>query len=204
MGEHTGTHVDAPSHWIPPPESGLRDAGPAGSISIDDVPLEQLMGPAVLIDVSQERPGEPGRSPRIEAAELSAFEEKNGRIRQGEIVLVRTGWDVHYLAGEPGRRYIVDCVNGRQPAWPALTAEAVGLLVDRGVRCLGIDTPSVGAIEDGRPAHLAGLAHGLVYVESLAGLSALPVRGAIFVILPMPLRGGSGAPGRAIALIKAS
>ena len=88
-------------------------------------------------------------------------------------------------------------VAGRESGWPAPTAEAVSLLVQRGVRCLGTDTPSVGAVEDGYPAHVAGLAHGLIYVEGLCRLEQLPVRGAEFLFLPISLRGGTGAPGRA-------
>ena len=59
----------------------------------------------------------------------------------------------------------------------------------------------MGAVEDGYPAHVAGLAHGMVYVEGLARLGELPVRGATFLFLPIPIRGGSGAPGRAVAVL---
>jgi isatin hydrolase len=68
--------------------------------------------------------------------------------------------------------------------------------------CLGVDTPSVGAAEDARPAHVAGLAHGVVFVEGLANLSELPVRGGLFAFLPLAIRGGSGAPGRAVCLVE--
>jgi kynurenine formamidase len=203
LAEHTGTHFDAPSHWVPPPDSGLAGAGPAGAISTDQVSLEQLSGPAVVVDLTQSNlTAEPGRSPAIEVEALEAFEAEHGRIEAGEVVLLRTDWDRRYVVGDEGRRYVSDCVAGREPAWPAPTAEAVALLVDRGIRCLGTDTPSVGAAEDGLTAHIAGLAHGLVYVEGLTRLSELPVRGAIFVFLPLPVRGGSGAPGRAVCLLE--
>jgi kynurenine formamidase len=201
LGEHTGTHFDAPSHWVPPPGSGLRGAGPAGEITTDAVPLEQLTGPALVIDLTALPEGEPGHSPPIEAVHIEGFEAGHGRIDAGDVVVLRTGWDRHYVAGAAGRRYIADCVAGRRSGWPAPTAEAVSLLVQRGVRLLATDTPSVGAVEDGYPAHVAGLAHGLVYVEGLGGLEQLPVRGATFLFLPVSLRGGTGAPGRAIALL---
>lgn len=202
FAEHTGTHFDAPTHWVPPPDSGLPGAGPAGAISTDRVPLEQLSGPAVVVDVTDTvGRAEPGHSPRIEVAALEAFEAAHGRFEAGEVVLLRTDWDRRYVPGREGRGYVVDCVGGRVPAWPAPTVEAVTLLVERGVRCLGVDTPSVGAAEDGYPAHVAGLAHGLVYVEGLARLGELPVRGSTFAFFPLPVRGGSGAPGRAIALL---
>jgi kynurenine formamidase len=201
--EHTGTHFDAPSHWVAPPGSGLPGAGVAGAISTDDVPLEQLIGPAVVIDVTQTLPeAAPGHSPAIGVDALEAFEREHGPIEPGEVVLLRTDWDRRYIAGDEGRRYVADCVAGREAGWPAPTADAVSLLVDRGVRCLATDTPSVGAVEDGYSAHVAGLAHGLVYVEGLTGLAELPVRGGIFVFLPLPVRDGTGAPGRAICLLE--
>jgi kynurenine formamidase len=202
LAEHTGTHFDAPTHWVPPPDSGLPGAGPAGATSTDRVPLEQLTGAAVVVDVTGSLgAAEPGHSPQIGVEAIERFEAAHGRLEAGEIVLLRTDWDRHYVPGAGGRRYIVDAVRGREPAWPAPTAEAVSLLVERGTRCLGVDTPSVGAAEDGYPAHFAGLSQGLVYVEGLARLSELPVRGGVFVFLPVSVRGGSGAPGRAICLV---
>jgi isatin hydrolase len=196
LAEHTGTHFDAPSHWVPPPGSGLPGAGAAGAVSTEGVPLEQLTGPAVVVDVTASvGSAEPGHSPPIGVEAIEAFEAASGRIQAGEVVLLRTGWDSRYLPGPEGRRYV-------EAAWPAPTAEAVSLIVERGVRCLGVDTPSVGAAEDAYAAHVAGLAHGLVYIEGLARLAELPVRGGIFVFLPLPIRGGSGAPGRAICLVQ--
>jgi kynurenine formamidase len=203
VAEHTGTHFDAPTHWVPPPGSGLPEAGPAGEISTDRVPLEQLIGPAVVVDVGDAvEPAAPGVSPRVGTDAFEAFEAEHGPIAAGEVVLMRTGWDDRYVAGPAGSRYIVDCVAGREPGWPAPTPEAVSLLLARGVRCLGVDTPSVGAVDDALPAHIAGLAHGMVYVEGLARLAELPRRGATFLFLPVPIRGGSGAPGRAVALLE--
>jgi kynurenine formamidase len=202
FAEHTGTHFDAPSHWVPPPDSGLPGAGPAGAISTDGVPLEQLIGPAVVIDLTQSLPAaEPGHSPAIDVGALEAFEAEHGRIEPGEVVILRTDWDRRYVSGDEGRHYISECVAGREPGWPAPTAAAVTLLVERGIRCLATDTPSVGAVEEGYSAHVAGLAHGLVYVEGLTGLAELPVRGGIFVFLPIPVRDGTGAPGRAVCLL---
>jgi isatin hydrolase len=202
LAEHTGTHFDAPTHWVPPPGSGLPGAGPAGAIATDLVPLEQLTGPAVVVDVTRGLDDAPcGVSPQIGVVALESFEAQHGRLQAGDVVLLRTGWDSHYVTSPAGSRYLTDCVGGRAPGWPAPTAEFVSLLVERGVRCLGVDTPSVGATEDGYPAHYAGLAHGVVYVEGLARLAQLPVRSAIFIFLPIAIRGGSGAPGRAVCLV---
>jgi kynurenine formamidase len=201
--EHTGTHFDAPTHWVAPPDSGLPAAGPSGTISTDQVPLEQLSGRAVVIDLTGTvGRAEPGASPRIEASALEAFEAEHGRFEPGEVVLLRTDWDQRFVRGPRGLSYVADCVAGRVPAWPAPTEEAVAFLVGREIRCLGVDTPSVGAAEDARPAHVAGLAHGLVFVEGLANLSELPVRGGLFAFFPLAITGGSGAPGRAVCLVE--
>jgi isatin hydrolase len=204
LPEHTGTHFDAPTHWVPPPDSGLPDAGPAGELSTERVPLAQLSGPAVIVDVRASLADElDGISPSIEAKTLEAFEAEHGRIEAGEVVLLRTDWDRHYVTGPEGKKYVADVVTRRGPAWPAPAPETVALLLERGVACLGVDTPSVGHAHDGYPAHIAGLPHGMVYVEGLTRLAELPVRGATFLFLAVPIVGGSGAPGRAIALLKA-
>jgi kynurenine formamidase len=204
VAEHTGTHFDAPSHWVPPPDSGLPDAGPAGALSTDGVPLEQLAGPAVVVDLTGSlEEGTAGRSAPIEAEMLGVFEEEHGPFEPGEVVLLRTDWDRHYVEGPAGSRYILEAVAGRGPGWPAPTPDAISLLLERRVRCLGVDTPSVGATHDPYSSHIAGLPHGIVYVEGLTGLAQLPPRGATFLFLPIPLVGGSGAPGRAIALVPA-
>src|SRR6266508_4288212 len=74
IDEHTGTHFDAPTHFIPPPGSGLPEAGEAGEVSADRVPLEQLIGPAAVIDAPEEADAAPGTSPFIEPGDVRAWE----------------------------------------------------------------------------------------------------------------------------------
>ena len=93
IDEHCGTHFDAPTHWIPPENSDLPWSGPLGEQSGEKVPLEDLMGPAVVIDVrflSEE--GKPGESPFITPDHIKEWEEENGAIQEGELVLLWTGW----------------------------------------------------------------------------------------------------------------
>ena len=201
MDEHTGTHFDAPSHFIPSPESGLPNAGPAGTITADRVPLEQFFGPAAVIDVRSVR-GEagPGASPRIEPELVTDWEKANGAIAAGEVVLFRSDWDEHYVAGPAGRTYVVDpFVFSSVIAWPAPSPATMELLRDRGVRCVGTDAVSMGAADDGAPVHVAGLSAGMVFVECLSNLAELPARGATFLFLPIKIGEGSGGPGRALA-----
>jgi isatin hydrolase len=200
IDEHVGTHFDAPSHYIPPPGSGLPDAGPAGALSGEQMPLAAMHGPARVLDAPALDAG-PGVSPAIGADVLAAHEREHGRVAEGDVMLLRSGWDRRYQPGPAGRAYSVDVLEGRSAGWPAPTAELVLELTERGVKLLGTDGVSIGMAHDGRPAHVAGLARGMWYVEGLAGLSALPPRGAYFVFLPVKVEGSSGGPGRAVGLV---
>lgn len=201
IDEHTGTHVDAPSHFIPPPGSGLDFAGAWGEVDVDGVPLAQLIGPAAVIDVPLLE-SEPGTSPLITPDVVHAWEAEHGELRPGEIVLWRTGWDRHYLPGRAGDAYLRDAVvHGSAPAWPAPSVETIELVIGRGVRCLGTDGASMGPAQGGQAVHVAALGTGAVFVECLAGLAELPHRGATFVFLPLKVLGATGAPGRAVAFL---
>jgi len=200
IDEHTGTHFDAPSHFVPPPGSGLPNADPAGETTAERVPPAQLMGPAAVIDVSTVESSENGVSPFIEPESVLAWEREHGPLAAPVVVLFRTGWDRHYRRGPEGGAYVHDVVvTGSRPGWPAPSVATMDLLLARGVRCVGIDAPSMGAAHDGAPVHVRGLTGGAVYVECLTGLDRLPPTGAWFCFLPLKVEGGTGAPGRAIA-----
>jgi kynurenine formamidase len=202
IDEHTGTHVDAPLHFVPPPDSGLPGAGQAGTVSVDRVDPAQLMGAAAVIEVApQAQTPEGGVSPLVDPDAISAWEQAHGRLRPGEIVLLHTGWDQRYRRGDDGHGYLRDVLAGRSPGWPAPSAATVELLLERGVRCVGIDAPSIGPAHDPVPAHVRGLAAGMVFVECLTALDRLPARGAWFCFLPLKVEHGTGAPGRAVALV---
>src|SRR5688572_3706243 len=105
MDEHCGTHFDAPTHFVPPEGSGLDLAGPLGDQTGDKVPLEDLMGPAALIDV-RFLAGEPGVSPFITADHVREWEEEQGALRAGDVVLFGTDWDRYYVEGDEGEKYM--------------------------------------------------------------------------------------------------
>jgi len=203
IDEHCGTHFDAPTHFVPPPASGLPLAGPLGAESGDKVPLEDLMGPAAVVDVRfLAEGGKSGVSPFITDEHVRAWEEDHGPVGEGEVVLFRTGWDRHYLEGDGGLKYMHgSLVTGDWPGWPAPAPEAILYLLERGVRAVGVDAPSVGASHDGVPVHRAGLSRGVRYIEGLTSLGELPARGAFFIFMPLKITGSSGGPGRAMALI---
>jgi isatin hydrolase len=200
IDEHTGTHADAPSHFIPPPGSGLPAAGPAGEVTIDRVPVDACTGPAAVLDLRDVTGTRPGISPEVGPDRVLDWESRHGALAPGDVVLLCTGWDRHYRPGPAGSAYVHDVVvTGTAPGWPAPAPETVRLLLARGVRCVGTDAPSLGAAHDAQPVHVLGLSGGAVFVECLTGLAALPPRGADFCFLPLKLRGGTGAPGRAVA-----
>lgn len=203
IDEHTGTHMDAPAHFIPPPGSDLPGAGSQGDVTVDRVPLEQLAGPVAVVTVPQDLPGQgPGVSPIIPPALLEGFEREHGAIEEGTIVLFHTGWDRFYRPGAEGTRYCADALVTRTgPGWPAPDVPLMEALLERGVRCVGTDAPSMGSSHDGGPVHVTGLSHGAVFIEALHHLEQLPPRGADFLFAPLRLARGTGAPGRALAWV---
>jgi isatin hydrolase len=206
LDEHCGTHLDGPTHFIPPPESHLPWAGGLGALTGDRLDLHRLMGPAAVVDVrSLAEEGGPGHSPAITTAHVRDFERRHGRLQPGDAVLLWTGWAQHYTGGAEGRKFVHDpVVTGTGAGWPALDPLATVELSARGISVVGIDAPSMGSVQNGAAVHREGLSHGLLYVEMLAGLDALPARGAFFVFLPLKIAGSSGGPGRAIAVLPPS
>lgn len=205
LDEHAGTHVDAPSHCIPPPDSGLPEAGPLSAASAEKLDLSKLIGPAAVVDLRDlEGQAEPGASPPITVAHLEAWEEEHGDFEAGEVVLLMTGWSKHYVEGEGGRAFLHEpVVLQSRPAWPAPEAAVAIYLHERRVATIGIDAPSVGSAEEGNEVHWAGLSREMAFVEGLTNLELLPARGASFVFLPLKIAAASGAPGRAIAVLPA-
>lgn len=186
--EHGGTHLDAPVHFS-------RDGRDTAAI-----PLEQLVGPAVVIDVSRQASAD--RDYRLTRQDVLAFEARHGPVPQGAIVLLRTGWSRFW----PDRlAYLGDDTPGdaSKLRFPGYGAEAARLLVgDRKAGVLGIDTASIdyGASSD-FIAHRIAAARNVVNLENLTRLDELPATGATVIALPMKIAGGSGGPVRVIALV---
>jgi kynurenine formamidase len=186
--EHGGTHLDAPVHF----GRGQRTA--------DQVPVRQLVAPAIVIDVTRSAALDPDY--RLSVADVRGWEKVHGTIPGGAIVLLRTGWSKRW----PNRkRYFGDDTPGDASNlhFPSYGAEAADLLVrERRVGALGVDTAS---IDHGPsttfPVHRLAAAANVPGLENLTDLDSLPERGAWIVALPMKIAGGSGGPLRAIALV---
>jgi len=186
--EHGGTHLDAPIHFA------------EGKRTSDQVPLEQLIGSAVVIDITAQAAA--NRDYRLTVDDVAAFEKRHGRIGPGTIVLLRTGWSRHW----PNvKAYLGDDAPGdaSKLSFPSYGADAVRLLVaERRAGVLGVDTAS---IDYGRSTdfsvHRIAAAENVVGLENLMNLDQLPPTGATVIALPMKIEGGSGGPLRAVAMI---
>lgn len=199
MDEHTGTHVDLPAHVFPPEEMRRYAINP-------ETPPEHFVGPAVMLDVREFLDqAAPGRSPRVPAGAVCAWEEKHGKIQPGEIVLLNTGYTDRYFQPLPeGNRLVREVLlSGAHPGWPVPDEEAFEHLGERGVRHVGISSPSMGALDDARGTHEAGVRRGMTYTENLIHLDRLPPRGAFYIGLPLKIAEQSGGPARAVAFIPA-
>jgi kynurenine formamidase len=178
LGEHTGTHLDAPSHFI--------RSGPA-HYGVDEVPLDRLVCRAATIDATDLGPDD-----LLGVDRVREWEAEHGRIEAGEGVLIRYGWDERWGTGPAGRRFLDD--------WPGLGGEAAEYLADRRVSLVGCDTVSVDAAASGEsPAHYALLGGEVYVVENLNNLGGLPPF-CLFMAFPLKIGGGSGSPVRAVAL----
>jgi kynurenine formamidase len=184
--EHGGTHIDAPMHFA---ESHWTNS---------DIPLDRLIRPAVVIDVSQKAAQNPDYA--LTNADIAAWEEANGRIPDGAIVLLRTGWSTRW----PDRKsYLGDDTPGvaTNLHFPSYGPEAATFLVsERHVSLIGLDTASVdiGPSQDFMVHRIIGAAN-VPGLENLANLDQLPATGAIVMAMPMKIAQGSGAPARVIA-----
>jgi len=184
--EHGGTHLDAPIHFSRAGETAER------------VPLERLIGPVVVIDVSDKAAAD--RDYRVTAADVLAFEAIHGRIDPGMRVLVRTGWSRRW---PDAAAYLGHATDASKLHFPSYGEDAARLLVEgRQAALLGIDTASIdyGPSAD-FPVHRIAAAANVPGLENITGLDALPPRGAILLALPMKIEGGSGGPTRVVALV---
>src|SRR5438067_7811698 len=184
MLEHYGTHLDAPAHF------------PPGKTTVDQIPVKQLFGPAVVIDVRVE--SNKDADYQLPATRIEDWEKKHGRIPEGAIVLLRTGWASRWPDVE---RYRNQDAKGKMH-FPGFSVEAAKLLISRRVSGLGCDTLSIdyGASADFAVHHLA-LGAGLYHLEKLADMSEVPEASAVLIVAPIKLEGGSGGAVRVFALL---
>ena len=186
--EHGGTHLDAPIHFG------------EGHLTVDRVPLDRLIAPAVVIDVTAKTKTD--QDYRLTREDVLAVERANGRIPPGTIVLLRTGWSTRW----PDKKtYLGDDTpnDATKLHFPSFGVEAARLLIqERRVASIGVDVASIdyGPSQDFLVHRLAAAAD-VPGIENLTNLNLLPAKGAILFALPMKIEGGSGGPVRVVALV---
>ena len=184
--EHYGTHVDAPAHFA------------AGGRTVEQIPAERLIAPLAVIDVRKQVEGNPDYE--VSVRDIASWEESYGAIPPGAVVMVYTGWDQRWPSQQDFRQQRPDGLTH----YPGFSLEAATFLVkDRNAVGLGIDTMSVdvGATET-YPVHLFTSREDVYHVENVANLKLVPPVGAIVIVAPIKLAGGSGGPARVFALVK--
>ena len=194
LGEHSGTHFDAPHHWITGKdyEDGFTDT----------LDVNRLVAPANVIDCSKETKAEPDFL--LTADHVKAWEAEHGEIGEGEWVLMRTDWDNR--AHDEGLFLNTDETG---PHSPGPTPDAIEYLLSKkivgwGTQCIGTDAGQAGGMEPPYPAHNLLHRDNCFGLASLANLSKLPAKGAILIAAPLKIERGTGSPIRALALVPRS
>jgi kynurenine formamidase len=186
IGEHVGTHFDAPVHWI----TGRDGEDVAG------VPATRLVGPAVVIDKSAEAAEDPDYLLTVD--DVRAFEAEHGDLPAGGWLLLRTGWDARaddqdaFLNGGRTPGPDVDCARLLAHERP---------IAGFGVETVGTDAGAAHSFDPAFPAHHFLLGAGKYGVTQLANVAELPPTGALIVVAPLKLVNGTGSPSRVLALV---
>ncbi|HEY3712516.1 MAG TPA: cyclase family protein [Amycolatopsis sp.] len=190
-GEHTGTHLDAPVHWV----SGKDGA------DVSQVPLRTLVAPAVVLDASDRAAGNPDFLLSVD--DVRGWEAEHGALPDGGWLLYRTGWDVH--ASDQERFLNADASGSHTPGitpecarWLAEETAIAGL----GVETVGTDAGQAPGLDPAFPCHELLLGAGKFGLTQLQNLAALPATGTLLVVSPLPIVGGSGSPARVLALVE--
>jgi kynurenine formamidase len=188
MSEHGGTHIDAPIHFG------------EGRLAVDEIPLQKLIAPAVVIDVRSAAADNPDY--RLSTDDVHRWESRHGPIPTGAVVLMLTGWGRRW----PDRSRYLGSATPSDPTtlhFPGFSKETAEFLVkQRRVDGIGIDTPSIdyGPSQDFIVHQIINGAN-LYGIENVANLEALPPKGAILIALPIKIKGGTGGPVRIIAVL---
>jgi len=185
--EHGGTHMNSPIHFA------------EGANTTDQVPVGQMIGPGMVIDVSAQAAA--NADYLVSAADILAFEAKHGAIPAGAIVLLNTGRAALY---SDRKAYMGTDERGLDTVaklhFPGLSGEGAALLVARKIGAVGIDTPSID-FDQSRDfaAHVELMTHNIPAFENVADMNGLPPTGSTIIALPMKIEGGSGGPLRIVA-----
>jgi kynurenine formamidase len=186
MSEHTGTHLDAPIHFID------------GQISAERIPVDDLVAAAIVIDVTSAAAED--RDYRMSIEDVAAWEDRNGTVPDGCYVLMRSGWTRYWSDPDAYIGFDADRVMHH----PAVSPAAAQVLVDRGVLGVGVDTLSV---DNASPSDVRSPSHKILHgagryvIENLANLEQLPERDIVLFVGALPIVDGTAGSARVLAFI---
>lgn len=192
-GEHTGTHFDAPVHWVTGKD--LAD--------VASVPASRLIAPAAVLDFSEQAAEDPDFL--VEVDHIKAWEAANGPLPEGGWLFVRTGWDARSHSQEEFLN-----ADDSGPHTPGLSPECARWVAEEspviglGTETVGTDAGRAHSFDPPFPCHSHLLGAGKYGLTQLQNLAALPASGALVVAGPLPIVSGSGAPARVLALVERS
>jgi kynurenine formamidase len=188
-GEHTGTHLDAPNHWVTGKDKG----------DVAQIPPSRLIGPAVVIDRVKEATEDPDYL--LDVTDLEEWQARHGELPASGWLLLRTGWSSR--GDDPAAFANADSGGAHTPG---VTAAAAAYLAQTGLLGFGVETVGTDAGQAFRftpafPCHEAVLGAGKYGLTQLRNLDQLPVTGAVVIAAPLPIVNGSGSPARVLALV---
>lgn len=191
LGEHSGTHFDAPHHWI----TGKDHADGY----TDNLDVQRLVAPVNVIDCSAETAA--NEDFLLTADGVKAWEAEHGEIGAGEWVVMRTDWDSRV---DDEAQFLNADETG--PHSPGPTPDCIEYLLSKkivgwGTQCIGTDAGQAGGMEPPYPAHNLLHRDNCFGLASLTNLSKLPAKGAILIAAPLKIKNGTGSPIRALALV---
>lgn len=190
-GEHTGTHFDAPNHWV----TGT------GKDDIGSVPVRRMVAPAAVLDFSAEAGADPDFL--VEVDHVRAWEAEHGPLPEGGWLLVRTGWDARAHSQEQ-----MTNADEAGPHSPGLSADCARWIAEQspvigmGVETVGTDAGAAGGFDPMFPCHALLMGNNKYGLTQLQNLTQLPATGALVIAGPLPIVGGSGSPARVLALVE--
>ncbi len=190
-GEHTGTHFDAPVHWV---------TGRDGQ-DVSQVPLPRLIAPAAVLDFSAQAAADADFL--LEVDHIKEWESQHGALPEGGWLLYRTGWDARSRDQETFLN-----ANETGPHTPGVSIECARWLAEQapvvgfGVETVGTDAGAAHSFDPPFPCHSAMLGADKYGLTQLQNLALLPPQGAMLIVSPLPITGGSGSPCRALALVE--
>lgn len=192
FGEHTGTHFDAPIHWITGKD--LPDH------ACDTIPVRKFVGPACVFNA--ERDVEKNPDHLVTVAEIASWESKHGRIPPGAWVLLRTGWS---RRRDPRAFLNVGPDGPHSPGFDAAASRLLALdrdVLGVGVETIGTDAGQAGTFDPPFPNHAIMHGAGKFGLASLCNLERLPPTGAVVIAAPLKIVNGSGSPLRVLAFVE--